>query len=120
MEADGFAGQALEHNATRDRLVDDLATYDAAMGIVNRDLVLTHHKARDHAHELVGVFRSLAPLAEPAATPGGELARHVRLRWAADRELHVVRAGTHTAPIERPAEITEAIADFLRRRVSPP
>ncbi len=35
-------------------------------------------------------------------------------------ELHVVRAGTHTAPIERPAEITEAIADFLRRRVPAP
>mgnify|MGYP000980320890 CR=1 FL=1 len=34
--------------------------------------------------------------------------------------LDIFRAGTHTAPIERPAEITEAIADFLRRRVSPP
>lgn len=37
-----------------------------------------------------------------------------------DSELHVVRAGTHTAPIERPAEVTEAIADFLRRRVPAP
>ena len=31
------------------------------MGLANRDLALTHHKARDHAHELVGIFRSLAP-----------------------------------------------------------
>ena len=34
MEADGFAGQALEHSATRERLRDDLAAYDPAMGIV--------------------------------------------------------------------------------------
>jgi pimeloyl-ACP methyl ester carboxylesterase len=34
-------------------------------------------------------------------------------------ELHVVEQGTHTAPIERPAEVTEVIADFLRRRLHP-
>jgi pimeloyl-ACP methyl ester carboxylesterase len=32
-------------------------------------------------------------------------------------ELHVVEEGSHTAPIERPAEITAVIQDFLRRRV---
>lgn len=35
----------------------------------------------------------------------------------AGSELHVVKDGTHTAPIERPAEITEAIIDFLQRRI---
>ncbi len=93
MEADGFAGQALERSASREHLQRDLGAYDPAMGVANRDLALKHHKARDHAHELVGVFRSLAPLAEPASTPGGELARNVRLRWSADREL----AGLRTA-----------------------
>ena len=38
----------------------------------------------------------------------------------AGSELHVVEAGTHTAPIERPAEVTAAIADFLQRRVAAP
>jgi pimeloyl-ACP methyl ester carboxylesterase len=33
-------------------------------------------------------------------------------------ELHVVEEGSHTAPIERPAEVTQVIADFLRRRVA--
>lgn len=32
-------------------------------------------------------------------------------------ELHVVEEGSHTAPIERPAEVTEVIEDFLRRRL---
>lgn len=31
-------------------------------------------------------------------------------------ELMVVHNGSHTAPIERPAEVTERIADFLRKR----
>ncbi len=35
-------------------------------------------------------------------------------------ELHVVEQGTHTAPIERPAEATEIISDFLRRRLEGP
>jgi len=37
----------------------------------------------------------------------------------AGSELHVVEAGTHTTPIERPAEVTHAITDFLQRRVLP-
>lgn len=32
-------------------------------------------------------------------------------------ELHVVQDGSHTAPIERPAEVTEVIGSFLRRRI---
>jgi pimeloyl-ACP methyl ester carboxylesterase len=31
-------------------------------------------------------------------------------------ELHVVQNGSHTAPIERPAEVTERIASFLRKQ----
>jgi pimeloyl-ACP methyl ester carboxylesterase len=33
-----------------------------------------------------------------------------------DSELHVVAGGSHTAPIERPAEVTERIAEFLRKK----
>jgi pimeloyl-ACP methyl ester carboxylesterase len=35
-----------------------------------------------------------------------------------DSELFVVEAGSHTAPIERPAEVTERIASFLRKAAS--
>lgn len=34
-------------------------------------------------------------------------------------ELYIVEQGTHTAPIERPAEVTQLIADFLQRRAYP-
>ena len=37
-------------------------------------------------------------------------------RLIRDSELHVVQGGSHTAPIERPAEVTERIADFLRKK----
>jgi pimeloyl-ACP methyl ester carboxylesterase len=37
-------------------------------------------------------------------------------RLIQDSELHVVAGGSHTAPIERPAEVTERIADFLRKK----
>jgi pimeloyl-ACP methyl ester carboxylesterase len=37
-------------------------------------------------------------------------------RLIRDSELHVVQNGSHTAPIERPAEVTERIADFLRKQ----
>jgi pimeloyl-ACP methyl ester carboxylesterase len=33
-----------------------------------------------------------------------------------DSELFVVEGGSHTAPIERPAQVTEKIAGFLRKR----
>lgn len=37
-----------------------------------------------------------------------------------DSELHVVEEGTHTAPIERPAEVAEVVLEFLQRRVPSP
>jgi pimeloyl-ACP methyl ester carboxylesterase len=33
-----------------------------------------------------------------------------------ESELFVVEAGSHTAPIERPAQVIEKIAAFLRKR----
>ncbi|HND09419.1 MAG TPA: alpha/beta hydrolase [Pseudomonadota bacterium] len=32
-------------------------------------------------------------------------------------ELHVVEAGTHTAPIERPSEVSQVVRSFLERRI---
>ena len=35
-------------------------------------------------------------------------------------ELMVVAGGSHTAPIERPGEVTQRITEFLRKRLSCP
>jgi len=35
-------------------------------------------------------------------------------------ELYVVEEGTHTAPIERPAEVTQVVEKFLSERAFPP
>ena len=91
MEADGFAGLALPDVVDGERLRKDLEAYDPLMGQVNRQLILTHHVARIHVHELVALFHRLAPGAPPATTPYRELARLVRLRWRAEAELFGVR-----------------------------
>ena len=91
MEADNFAGQATDWVLDRDRLVADLADYDRDMGQVNRELVLAHHDARTHAYELVELFRSVNPRAEPATGPLRELARLVRLQWATEQDAMVLR-----------------------------
>jgi hypothetical protein len=89
MEADNFAGQTTDWSV--ERLADDLAGYDPAMGQANRDLVLAHHDAADHAQALVALFRRLSPRAEPATGPLRELARLVRLQWASDQDVIALR-----------------------------
>ena len=61
------------------------------MGQLNRDLVLAHHDAADHAQALVALFRRLGPRAEAPAAPLRELARLVRLQWAADQDVIALR-----------------------------
>lgn len=41
-----------------------------------------------------------------------EMARRIK-----DSELYVIEQGSHSAPIERPSEVTETVAGFIRRRV---
>jgi hypothetical protein len=91
MEADNFAGQTTDWSLDRDRLVADLADYRPAMGQSNRDLVLAHHDAGEHAQALVALFRRLSPRPEPAAGPLRELARLVRLQWASDQDVIALR-----------------------------
>jgi hypothetical protein len=89
MEADNFAGQTSDWSL--EQLAGDLAGYDPAMGQVNRDLVLAHHDAADHAQALVALFRRLSPRAEPATGPLREMARLVRLHWASDQDVIALR-----------------------------
>jgi hypothetical protein len=51
------------------------------MGPANRDLAVLHHSAARHAHELVALFRRLAPRTEPAPDSLAEMARLTALQW---------------------------------------
>lgn len=92
LESSGFNGQATTRTADLGLLREDLAAYDPAMGIANRELVLLGHNARSHAQELAQLLIELAPGERTAPATATELARNVRLRWAADSEVGYLRS----------------------------
>ncbi|MEA2254779.1 MAG: hypothetical protein QOG35_824 [Solirubrobacteraceae bacterium] len=79
--ADNFAGQSTREVVDASRLRRDLAEYRPEMGPANRDLAVLHHSAARHAHELVTLFRTLAPRTEPAPDSLAEMARLTALQW---------------------------------------
>lgn len=79
--ADNFAGQSTEDVIDVARLRRDLAEYSPEMGVVNRDLAVLHHNAARHAHELVELFRGLAPRTRLAPDALTELARIAAVQW---------------------------------------
>jgi hypothetical protein len=81
LEADHFAGQATERVIDATALAADLADYRPRMGVVNRDLVLQHHSARDHVIALLSAIGEHAPR-ERAPAPLQEIARLVALQWS--------------------------------------
>jgi hypothetical protein len=111
-EADHFAGQT-ERPRTRDDLVADLAAYDPQMGVVNHELVRTHHGARHHAMEVVAVLRGtyvrepdrvdvIGELARMALASGRAESRMAELwRWASASEARAVAAEQRAADAER-------------------
>ena len=68
----------------------DLRAYSAAMGPVNRDLVVANHRATVHAQELVKLLGGLAP-APGTRLPHAEMARLVRLEWRGQVEVQGLR-----------------------------
>lgn len=102
IEADALAGQAFPAVVDPDQLRKDLASYDPAMGHVNRSLILKHHQARTHAQQLVKLFAEVAPRAAHVVpvTEARELARQLRLRWRAEEELTGLR-GSFAATQQR-------------------
>jgi hypothetical protein len=88
-ERDGFASLATERMVDTDTLCADLADYDAAMGTVNRGLVVRHHDAAKHAAELVAALRGLDPEEPPRDADGTlrEMSRLVRGQWQAERRV---------------------------------
>lgn len=81
MEADGFAGMSSGEPLDGARLRRDIASYSPDMGIVNRQLVMRHHHALEHARELIGLLRRLQPSRPAPRAPLQEMARLVRLQW---------------------------------------
>ncbi len=126
MEANGFAGTAFETTPGPDVLRRDLERYDAGMGLVNRELVVTRHYAIDHANELVGLLDRVAERRTPLS-PGSEMARLVRLQWEermrvwqAERLLAAQQKATHEAEqravdAERRAHEAEGRLEEIRR-----
>jgi hypothetical protein len=107
IEADNFAGQATDAEATPAAVRAALDHYDPAMGAVNRDLVTGNHSARRHAAELVDILRGLAPRAPAPQLPLRELARLVRVQWATESRAYR-QALENTALHARLIEVDEA------------
>jgi hypothetical protein len=91
IEADGIAGRSAARVIDAEQLVADLRRYDPAMGPVNRDLVIAHHRANVHAQELVELIGELGPVAERPRAPVDEMARLVRMEWRARGEISSLR-----------------------------
>ena len=96
LSADNFGGQSLPDALDEDRIVADLAAYDPGMGIVNRDLVVAHHAATNHAAALAEVLARVAVQPRPAAgdVPLREIGRLLRLYHRADVQAFAARVET--------------------------
>jgi glycosyltransferase involved in cell wall biosynthesis len=84
LEADNFGGQAEAVATDLARLREDLSAYDTGMGPANRDLAVANHSASRHAHELVALFKRLAPRVERPDAAVRELSRLTRLQWVGE------------------------------------
>lgn len=81
LEADNFAGQASDRVIDAVALAEDLGGYRQEMGVVNRDLVLQHHSARDHVIALLSAIGEHAPQ-DRSPAPLREMARLIALQWS--------------------------------------
>lgn len=105
IESDGFAGGATGEVADRATLVQHLRGYSSAMGPVNHDLVVKHHRAAVHAQELLGRIESLATPRVRQRTPFQEMARLARLEWRAKLEAaDLARGNTYLRSLLEDAE----------------
>jgi glycosyltransferase involved in cell wall biosynthesis len=85
LESDNFAGMATGRVVDAGQLARDLADYDPAMGVANRDLILQHHSARDHVVEMLAALAEHSPPAERPTLPSAELARLSAVQWSWER-----------------------------------
>ncbi len=81
MEADGFAGGATDDAITLERLTEDLRAFSPEMGVVNRDLVVSSHRAEMHAAAMVSLAQQQSTSPDATGRPVGartDLASAVR------------------------------------------
>jgi hypothetical protein len=90
-EADNFAGQATDRVIDAAALSADLSDYRQEMGVVNRDLVLLHHTARDHVVALLDAIAERAPQGRSPALMQ-ELSRLAALQWSWQRTALELRS----------------------------
>lgn len=83
IEAGGFAGRTGRTIADRNALQADLARFDPAMGPVNHDLVIAHHRANVHAQQLVELLEGEGERVPVTHGALEEMARLVRMEWRA-------------------------------------
>jgi hypothetical protein len=118
LEADHFAGLATGRVIGPAELAQDLAEYDPSMGIVNRDLILQHHNARDHVLELLAMLEAHSPPAERPASLE-ELARLAKLQWSWElqaRGLRIREGELHQRLAELEAAADQDRSDALELR----
>jgi hypothetical protein len=106
-EADHFAGQASPTPRTRADLVADLAAYHPDMGVLNHELVRTHHGARYHANELVDILRGPHERDPGRVDALAEVARLTRATSRAE--------GRASALVERAQSAEQQVAAWQER-----
>jgi hypothetical protein len=111
--ADNFGGQSRPIPFDEETLAADLAAYDPAMGLVNRDLAVAHHAATKHAADLVGVLSRVAPRAAPVDAPFDELGRLVRMFQRVDAQQYLLYAEA-----ERLNLVIQQLEDTLRHVIA--
>jgi hypothetical protein len=121
LEADNFAGQATSRVIGAEVLASDLSDYRQEMGVVNRDLALQHHNARDHVIALLGAIGEREPHGRQPA-PLQELARLTALQWSWEATAREFRSmhwplREHAAQHERlSAQAADATREAVRER----
>ena len=115
-EAWGRAGVELvslgDRGLDTDRLEADLEAYSPELGRLGREIVLRHHDARRHAHDVLDVLTRLGAGHGRTPTLESELARQVRLRWGVEAELFGLRA-----EMRRMSARADALEDGVEREV---
>ena len=116
IERDGFGGRSHGEIVDADRLRVDLRAYDPAMGPVNRDLIIAHHRANLHAQKLVELVRRITPDERRPREALVEMARLVRLEWRARDDVRSLqRENVHLRELLRHNQgATERVVGELR------
>jgi hypothetical protein len=107
LEADGFRGKATGDVLDAAAFRRDVDSYDPEMGRRNRALILLHHRAEEHAVQLVDAVLGARP-SPPPTVALAELARLIRTRY--DTEVRALQLGRD---LEHERRVTERLANEL-------